>query len=89
MVPPAPMTSLVYIMTSRSGCGLLHFASYVEFQSEDIHVLDSFSRSYFSVTFFILTVLFTLLGTEYFVVVSRRCMIQPFIFLMLIVVSLS
>jgi hypothetical protein len=54
--------------------------------------VDSFSAASFSdlcASFWILTVLYTLLATVYFVVVSRRCMMQPIIFLMLNVVSLS
>ena len=38
MLLPVHMTSWVHIMTSTSGCGSLHFASYAAFPSADIHV---------------------------------------------------
>jgi hypothetical protein len=34
---PVPITSWLLIMTSRSGCGLLHFVSYADFPIANIH----------------------------------------------------
>ena len=90
---PVPMTSWVFIMTYRSDYDFLHFASYTVFPSTDIHVclpsnrhpfrcyslhLDTWGSLYTGSYFYSVT---TEYYDVYWIFVSRRCMMQPIIFL--------
>jgi hypothetical protein len=71
-------------------CDLLHFAPYAASKRGHPRVASfsaaSFTALHSSVRYLIF--FYTLLATVYFVV-SRRCMMQPIIFLLLIVVRLT